>query len=395
MLVDNKEKMYELTKILLDYVQAKGTHQIDENTTIDAAEYTDPERFKKEKNGLFRTTPLMLAFSCELPEPGSFRVNEDTGMSVLLTRTDEGKVKAFLNMCTHRGAKLTEQACGKRNRFTCPFHAWTFSNNGDLLAINQEAYFGEQDKTKLGLVELPCDEKYGMIFVILTPGMTMDIDNWFGGAKGADSEGVDYISGWHFERNTMVTERDLKTVSNWKIVLDTFCEGYHFPVLHAKDFDYKVHYCAHHWRFGPDNRHWAVAWPSQSIEELRDKPQSQWGNPQEHFSIIHYIYPNTIIGVYPQTCAVWHLYPGNDVDDQVTRMKYYSRVDDPSEEEKTIINDRFELFYKVVQTEDYWVSSGIHQNLASGLGKNVVLGRNEAGVAWMHRAINNALNELP
>jgi phenylpropionate dioxygenase-like ring-hydroxylating dioxygenase large terminal subunit len=385
--VDNKEFVHGITHTLLQYMADKGTHQIDYNMVIDSAEYSCPQRFEKEKYGLFRKTPLFMGFSCDLPEPGSFRLNEDSGVSVLLTRNSEGRVKAFLNACTHRGAKLTEEACGKKGRFTCPFHAWTFTNNGDLLAINQNEYVGDVDKSKLGLVELPCDEKYGMIFVILTPGMTMDIDAWLGAGK-------DYIAGWHFERNSLAAERELVTTANWKITLDTFCEGYHFPVLHAADFDYKVHYCAHHWKLDETRPHWAVAWPSQSLEELRNKPESEWGNPQRHFSIIHYIYPNTIIGIYPETCSVWNLYPGKDVSDQVTRMKYYSRLPNASEQEKNVIADRLELFYKVLQQEDYWVSNGIHENIASGLFPGVTLGRNEAGVAWVHESLNRGLSDL-
>ena len=104
--------------------------------------------------------------------------------------------------------------------------------------------------------------------------------------------------------------------------------------------------------------------------------------------------PNTIIGIYPETCSMWSLYPGKDPSDQVTRMKYYSRLPNASEEEKTVIADRLELFYKVLQTEDYWVSNGIHANIASGIAKPVVLGRNEAGVAWVHESLNQALNDL-
>ena len=215
----------------------------------------------------------------------------------------------------------------------------------------------------------------------------MDIDDWLGTAK-------DYIAGWHLEDNSLAAERELVTTANWKITLDTFCEGYHFPVLHAADFDYKVHYCAHHWKLDETRPHWAVAWPSQSIEELRDLPEEEWGNPQRHFSIIHFIYPNTVIGIYPETCSVWNLYPGKDASDQVTRMKYYSRLPNASEQEKSVIADRLELFYKVLQTEDYWVSNGIHENVDSGLLDTITLGRNEAGVAWVHEELNKGLAAL-
>jgi phenylpropionate dioxygenase-like ring-hydroxylating dioxygenase large terminal subunit len=202
------------------------------------------------------------------------------------------------------------------------------------------------------------------------------------------------LSGWHFERNTLAAQRDLITEANWKVSLDTFCEGYHFPVLHSADFGYKVDYCAHHWRYGPEGRNWAVAWPSESLEALRHKPESEWGVVNEHFSIIHYLYPNTIIGLYPETCAVWNIYPGKDVHSQVTRMRMYSRLPNASAEEMAVISQRLELFYKVLQQEDYWISGGIYANLRTGLLPQLLIGRNEPGPGWVHQALNRGLAAL-
>ena len=386
--IDNKSYVFDVAKRLLAYMAESATHTVEDNSTVDPREFTDQQRFIKEKAELFRQTPLLLGFSNDLPESGSFMLNEDLDVSVLLTRTADGQVKAFLNACSHRGAKLTEEPCGNRGRFTCPYHAWSYSNEGELLAINQHSDFGNIEKSDLGLVEFPCAEKYGMIFVVLDPEANLDIDTFLG------SDSVDYLSGWHFERNTLAAQRDLVTDANWKIALDTFCEGYHFPVLHAKDFAYKVDYCAYHWRFGPNGRNWAVAWPSESLEDLRNKPESKWGNPQEHFSIIHYIYPNTIIGIYPETCSMWNIYPGDDVHSQITRMRFYSRLQNASDEEKEIISGRLELFYKVLQQEDYWISSGIYENVRSGLLPRLIIGRNEPGPAWVHQALNDGLQKL-
>src|SRR3546814_21176794 len=94
---------------------AAETTQLDQAVRhLPAADYLDEVRFQAEKKILFRQTHLLLAFSCEIPESGSFKLHEETGASILIIRNQEGQVKAFLNACRHRGATLTEAACGKQ-----------------------------------------------------------------------------------------------------------------------------------------------------------------------------------------------------------------------------------------------------------------------------------------
>jgi phenylpropionate dioxygenase-like ring-hydroxylating dioxygenase large terminal subunit len=202
---------------------------------MDPSVYFSEERFLAEKNGLFRQSPLMLALSCELPDPGDFKLHEDSGVPLILTRDKAGKAHVFLNACRHRAVKVTDKPCGNAARFTCPYHAWTYGSDGALVSLPAEDLFGDVDKGKLGLVEFPSEEKYGMIFGILQPssvgGAQLDIEAFLG-------EGAAHIAGWHLERNKFVGERPLETKANWKLALDTFTENYHFHVLHSADFSY-------------------------------------------------------------------------------------------------------------------------------------------------------------
>src|SRR3546814_16806340 len=99
---------------------AAETTQLDQAVRhLPAADYLDEVRFQAEKKILFRETPLALAFSCEIPEFGSFKLHEDTGASILIIRNQEGQVKAFLNACRPRGAKQIGSASW-RDR-VCPY----------------------------------------------------------------------------------------------------------------------------------------------------------------------------------------------------------------------------------------------------------------------------------
>lgn len=381
---ENRDAINDMARELLRLMADNTTHMVDDIRRVPATDYLDEGRFQTERTKLFRETPLVVAFTAELQEPGSFKLHEETGVSVLVVRNEQGEAKAFVNACRHRGAKLTEEPCGKQKRFTCPYHAWSYDLNGALASLPSSNLFGDIDKATLGLVELPCEERHGMIFAVLTPGATLDLDSFLAG-------GEDLLRGWHLERNALVGRKDLETRANWKLALDSYCENYHFHVLHSADFSYKVKNCAYHARFGDKGQHWYIAWPSKSLEELRDVPESEWEDAHQHFSILHFIYPNTIMALYPDTFSVKQLYPGADVAEQTTKMTFFSRTPNPSDEVKQVIQARFDVFYKVLQQEDYWVCAGSYKNLESGMLSEIMFGRNEPALTWLHDALDEGV----
>lgn len=382
--IDNKDMIHGTARELLDLMARKTTHMGDDVLTVPMDYYTSEDRFAREKAEIFRQMPLVLAFSCELPKSGDYKLHEEAGVPVLIARQKDGSVRAFLNSCRHRGAKIASEPCGHASRFTCPYHAWSFGNDGRLLAIQGGEVFGDIDKSQLGLIEFPCEEAYGLIFAVLTPGAKLDVAQFLG-------EGASQLAGWHFEHNDFVNERDLSTGANWKLALDTFGENYHFHVLHSRDFTYKVTNCAHQWRWGPNNEHWTLAWPSLSLEEYRGVPEGEWGDVHAHFSMLHFIFPNTILAIYPDTLSVFQLYPGKSVHEQVTRFKLFGRLPEATPEQRTVIAERFEIFARVVQTEDYLMCSGASQAVQSGLMPEFYFGRNEPAIGWTHQALDRAL----
>lgn len=98
------------------------------------AVYTDPARHAAERQKLFRETPVVACLSADLPSAGSFRTFDETGVPIVVVRGRDGEVRAFLNICTHRGARLVREAEGQARLFTCWFHGWSFANDGKLAA---------------------------------------------------------------------------------------------------------------------------------------------------------------------------------------------------------------------------------------------------------------------
>src|SRR6266849_5586735 len=153
-----------------------------ENGTTDSAEdvkyirvenYVDPVRWRREMDLIFKRLPLLLAFTCEMREPGDYKAVDVVGVPVLIVRGQDGLVRAFVGVCSHRGTVLTEEGKRRCEQFTCPYHGWTYNDRGALTGVAGRRKFGDIDTSSRGLIELPSAERAGMIFVSLTPGATI------------------------------------------------------------------------------------------------------------------------------------------------------------------------------------------------------------------------------
>ena len=175
----------QLSSRFLDKTSASAENAV----KVPVEEFTDRDRLGREKKKFFRDTPLLLGLSTDLPENDSYLATNETGQPLLLTRDADGRFRAFLNVCRHRGAQIVEIGRGRKRRFTCPFHAWNYSNSGELIAINRESSFGCVDKNGLGLTELPSLEVNGMLWVRPTVGnsfaeadvmggLSSEFENW-------------------------------------------------------------------------------------------------------------------------------------------------------------------------------------------------------------------------
>ncbi len=135
---------------------------------IPAGRYYRDDYFELEREAIFKRTWLHVGHVCELPEPGSFIVREldFAKASILITRDKDGAIRAFHNVCTHRGTQLVAETEGRRASFTCRYHAWNFGADGELRAApDMERFY--VDKKDCGLPKVAVDVCAGLIFVNL------------------------------------------------------------------------------------------------------------------------------------------------------------------------------------------------------------------------------------
>jgi phenylpropionate dioxygenase-like ring-hydroxylating dioxygenase large terminal subunit len=163
---------------------------------------------------------------CELPEPGSFirRELEFAGASLLIVRGKDAELRAFHNVCTHRGTQLVEEACGRRSSFRCRYHQWTFATDGNLLAAPDFARF-HVAREDCALKRVAADTCAGLIFVCFEPQQSL---REFLGPIAAQLEGLPVA------RATAFHEYEFEVAANWKLIYDNFQEAYHLRFIHPQ-----------------------------------------------------------------------------------------------------------------------------------------------------------------
>ena len=201
---------------------------------VDYRDSIDPARYEAERAAIFKKTWLNVGRVERLPRTGSYFTKElavaDT--SLILVRGKDGQIRAFHNICRHRGNKLVwndfpaEETAGTCRQFTCKYHAWRYGLDGELTFIQQEDEFFGIDKGQYGLKAVRCEIWEGFIFVNLDPAAAPLADYLGELAKG--------LEGYPFGEMTEVYTYRAEIGSNWKLFIDAFAEFYHAPVLHQK-----------------------------------------------------------------------------------------------------------------------------------------------------------------
>ena len=194
-----------------------------------------PEHYELERDAIFRRTWLNVGRVEQLPRKGSYFTKEldAARTSVVIVRDTDGEVRAYHNICRHRGNKLVwndfpaEETAGTCRQFTCKYHGWRYGLAGDLTFVQQESEFFDLDKSKFGLAPVRAQVWEGFIFVNLDNSDSTPLAEYLGGLGAG-------LAGYPFHEMTQVTKFRAEVGANWKLFIDAFAEFYHAPVLHAK-----------------------------------------------------------------------------------------------------------------------------------------------------------------
>jgi Rieske 2Fe-2S family protein len=186
--------------------------------------YHDEALYAAEMCAIWHGGWLFAGFEVEIPEPGDFLALTVAGSPLIVLRDDERRVRAFHNVCRHRGTQLLRSDAGHVRAIVCPYHSWTYSRQGDLLAC--AGMHDGVDKQALGLKPLRAETAAGLIYVSLAaaPPAFDGLRERFGSTAAAQ--------GFDRARIAKVTEYEVE--ANWKLVWENNRECYHCVPCHPQ-----------------------------------------------------------------------------------------------------------------------------------------------------------------
>ena len=369
-------------KQLLDYIDNKTTALSDDVYKQPIDEYRSSAQAELEIERLFRNSPQCVGLSGNLPSPGSYFTEDLSGIPLLMTRDMDGKFHAFLNVCRHRGAKVAN-GCSTARSFACPYHAWTYGLDGKLVGRPAEESFAGVERASHGLVPLPAAEKDGFLWINPNPKGSLDVDKHL---HGMDKDLAGYkLGNYHLYKSTYLRHR-----MNWKLIIDTFLESYHFCVLHKNTICSIFHENLQTFdAFGPNFR---LVSPRKTIADLRKTNEPDW-KLFPHIVGIYILFPNTVYVWQLDHAELWHIYPdANDPNYGSLKLSLYTPEPAVTDSAKAYWDKNLDLVVKVVEEEDFPLGEDIQRGFNSGAQDHITFGVNEPGLTHFHRGVTAAVS---
>jgi phenylpropionate dioxygenase-like ring-hydroxylating dioxygenase large terminal subunit len=290
--------------------------------------YHDPEFFAAEQRAFLRAAPQVVCHESEIALAGEWRSLEYLGESVIVIRGDDGSLRAFSNVCRHRGSRLVDGAGGCAKVLTCPYHAWSYARDGRLVGVPHRAEYPGLDTDKLGLVPVALENWRGFLFVTLKPGAPSVAQMM------APFEAE--VAPYRFEELRAIGRVTNRPRSlNWKTIADNYSDGLHIPVGHpglTRLFGRNYHVSAHQHVDRMDG---------ELVEQRSDNPSER---AYQHFLpaakhlpashrrkwIYYKLFPNVAFDIYPDQVDFMQFLPLS-ASETVIREISYALPDDRRE----------------------------------------------------------------
>lgn len=187
--------------------------------------YFDPEFLEAEKRAFLRAAPQVVCHESEISQPGEWRSLDYLGESVIVIRGDDGDIRAFTNVCRHRGSRLVDGESGCAKVLTCPYHAWSYARDGRLVGVPHRSEYPGLETEKLGLAPVTLEKWRGFLFVTLQPGAPS--------VREMMSPYEHEVAPYRFEDLRAIGRVTLRPRPlNWKTIADNYSDGLHIPVGH-------------------------------------------------------------------------------------------------------------------------------------------------------------------
>ena len=329
--------------------------------TLPYSWYVDPEILRREQEQIFRRAWQYAGHLGEAPAPGTFFATRSGRTPIVVTRARDGELRAFLNVCRHRGFQVVEGQ-GKRETLQCPYHAWTYGLDGSLRTAPRAEELAEFDKGELGLRQVAVDTWGPFVFVNAAPEPEPLSD-----ALGSMPAQVAEL-GLNVDELVFYTRWDTELEANWKVVCENFLECYHCSVAHPQLAD-MLDVSAEAYALSTEGRLSSQRGPTRetpatSMHLGGELPRGQF----------HFLWPNLGVNIFPgrPNISIGPIVPL--ATDRTYRFLDY--FFGPDVDQSWI--DELMAFDDQVGSEDRVLVEGVHRGIASGaLEHGYLLGHSE------------------
>ena len=354
-------------------------------STSPIGRYLDPDRHALELRAL-RRLPHAIGPVSRLTTAGDWLSTQLLGVPVVAVRGSDGEVRAFINVCRHRGALVVPpNACGAgKARFVCPYHSWTYDDRGALVGRPHEADFAHVPQAEAGLVPLPVTERFGLVWVVPERTEAFDWAGYFG-AMGAELEGLGYGAA-----AASPHERRFEQPANWKLLLDANLESYHFQYAHRETIAHLFHdNVVQHASFGEHQR---IVLPKRSLEGDAPEAAAAWNQLGRHSNIIYFFFPSTYLLWEGDHANVFNLTP---LAPAATLTASWMLVPPAFAAARPAAHwaRNWQIYWDAID-EDFALAASMQRGLGSGANTELRFGSNEFACDLFERAVEARLDEL-
>lgn len=339
--------------------------------TLPASLYRDPAHFERERRLIFARNWSLFTWAGRLREPGDYVAGTLAGYPVFVLRGDDGRLRAFHNVCRHRGAQLVQEGAGRCGKaVTCPYHAWVYDRAGKLKKATDFGGDVAFDADAWGLLALDVEEWRGLVFVRIERGAGPSLVEWLG---PIDAMAADYpLEAQHY---FMSKDRDVDV--DWKAYGENYLECYHCRTMHpglCQSLDIDRYTIDVHERDGFFHLH---------------APKREGGLTR---GLYFYRFPYLMLNLYDwgsSIATVEPLGPG-----RIRHVNWYLFTD--VSPEKAEENRRSAEWSAQIVTEDLEIVAGVQRNLNAGVYERGPLSpKHEHAVLAFQDMVRASLDDPP
>jgi len=345
-------------------------------------EYIDASIANTEKKIIFEESPICLGTAALVPNQGDWFTVDIGDKSILIVRNNKTEISAYLNICSHRGAKLVEGSGTKAYAFKCPYHSWVYNLDGELKARPRENAFEEINKDQCSLQKFELDNHQGFLWLI----MDKKAKNKHSSNKADLNE---LLIDYDFNKYQHFKSIKIYPKLNWKLAVDTFLELYHIDELHTKSLapiiknDLQL--------FDTYGKNIRVIGARHSAVKLNRvlKDQREF---DIHTIQLRILFPNTILVCHPDHVEVWQILPKNEVNECEVSFSLYTKEAFSSKSAIRHWDNNFNLALNAVVKEDFPLGENVQKGFYAAPKRKIIFGKNEPALQHFHKQIKLDLN---